>query len=268
MKKTIITIVAAALAFGVHAQQDSSLLHSANPLLTATGPNVLGGGGLMLEGMLGGQHYHDNYTADGSNFWWAGCGATLRYGVGSSAELTLGLRVGHLDGIYKQQSVPANNLSVVSSVGARLKLYDGGLHWYLPRVTFYTTIGLPYRQGRVAQLGGETVVEPTIGLQMRHHAGRRWMVDWALGYSWNEHFPQFVDGNGPQFLLAVRWLPTERWLLSVGAELGQTWLEARWQASRTLQLSAQAGISAAAALSSSGDMVDVNALLGVSWLIR
>lgn len=275
MKRILLALLTATLAFGSQAQNDSTLLTSTNPLVATTGPNVLGPGRLMLEGSFEGYMKEMSnlviVTDDGPvgyNYRNLEAKTLLRFGVGSSTELMLGLSASHASGILIQQSIPDDNLTVTPAVGVRMKLYDGGLKWYQPRIAFLTTIGLPYRQGTPGNDDNEVLVEPLIGIQARHHLGHRLMLDWQLDYTWNEHYPSIEVGNGPHCMLALRWLPTDRWLLGVGSDIGMSWFEACWQATPALQLSAHVGASLGLSLTTSGNFINANALLGASWRLR
>ena len=126
-----------------------------NPLISTTGPNVLGSGHIQWNTALKWDHFKTAFQEDiyGSN-------TDLRFGIGSRAELTLGVKAYHDDfnsyqgnsydyiigTVIDDRHLFDNNTGIAPSVGARLLLYEGKA--WLPKVTFYTSVALATITGR------------------------------------------------------------------------------------------------------------------------
>lgn len=245
-----------------------------NPLIATTGPNVLGAGHIQWNTALKWDHIK---TAIQEDIY--GANTDLRFGIGSRAELTLGVKAYH----YDFKSLPILNGTVLDnrhlfndytgiapSVGARLLLYEGKV--WLPKVTFYTTVALANITGR-KWTADETLVQPTIGLSFRNNLGKGWMLDYTLDFSWNRHFPR-QDYYPASLSVFARWLATDRLLLSAGfstpgwVEIFKGVFEVRYLATPNLQLTLQGGLSGGSGLGAVSSTVETNLLAGVSWMIK
>ncbi len=126
-----------------------------NSLISTTGPNVLGAGHIQWNTSLKWDHFKTAFRED-----IYGANTDLRFGIGSRAELTLGVKAYH-DGFNSYQGnsydyiigtviddrhLFDDNTGIAPSVGARLLLYEGKA--WLPKVTFYTSVALATITGR------------------------------------------------------------------------------------------------------------------------
>lgn len=272
--KSTLLAIACFVALGFFATltahaQDTSLTSS--PLVTTTGPNVLGSGHLMLSGDL--NAYRLNSVMDGAdfnNYSILGASAGLRWGIGSKAELTIGVSAEHAHGrVFDTLSFAPNHLNIVPSIGARIMLL--GSEESKNKLTFFTEVTLPIRRGHPFVEDEGMLAEPIIGLQYRNRISSHWYFDASAAYAWNRHAPYVRMTDRPfRLTLFARWLPNERWMFSAGLdnslENSQGCLEALWQTSDRLQLKAQmcidGGISTAYSSSS------IYGLIGFNWMIR
>lgn len=266
----------AVLLFGVLALFGSLSLHAqdtVNPLLSTTGPNVLGAGHIQWNNAFHWNHSHSRSFDDKTEIY-NGFGITsdFRFGIGNRAELTLGVEAFHysfestLSGMAGMSLAP-DNYNIASSVGARLLLFEGSS--WLPMVTFNTSLAMATVKGR-SWAPDETLLQPTIGLSFRNRLADRWTLDYSLGFTWNRNYPtpNLHPLHGSLF---VHWLATDKLLLGLGfgtrtaTEPFRGSFEARYLASRNLQLTLQAGAGGG---SGGGSSIQANALLGVSWMIK
>lgn len=254
-----------------------------NPLVSTTGPNVLGSGHIQWNTSLMWGHMHTFASNGTERYNGIGARTGFRFGIGNRAELTLGIEAFHYD--YKSQwdesvthspdgdiigiGLAPDNLSIAPSVGARLLLYEGA--GWLPKVTFYTSVALASVHGR-EWTDDETLVQPTIGLSFRNDLGKGWMLDYAVDFTWNRNSPR---QNFPATTLSVfaRWLATERLLIGAGfktpnwTEPFKGLFEVRYLATPNLQLTLQGGLSNGNALGSYWAM-ETHVVAGVSWMLR
>ncbi|MBP5328181.1 MAG: hypothetical protein J6Y98_09775 [Bacteroidales bacterium] len=273
--KSTLLAIACFVALGIfatltaHAQEDNPLISS--PLVTTTGANVLGSGHLLLSGDVNASRFHSNYLhKDDSKLTTIGGGASLRWGIGSNAELTLGVSAGHAHGrVFDTLSFAPNRLNLVPSLGARIMLL--GSEESKNKLTFFTEVTLPIRRGHPYVEDEGMLAEPIIGLQYRNRISNHWYFDASAAYAWNRHAPYVRMTDQPfRLTLFAHWLPNERWMFSAGLENSlensQGRLEALWQTSDRLQLKAQmcidGGISTAYSSSS------IYGLIGFNWMIR
>lgn len=243
-----------------HAQEES-------PLLATTGPSVLGSGHLMLSADINAYHLHSVLDSkDFNNYSVLGGATGLRWGIGSKAELTLGLSAEHAHGrVLDSLFFGPNHLNLVPSLGARIMLLGG--EGKKNSLTFFTEVTLPLRQGHPFVEDEGLLAEPIIGLQYRHRFSRYWYFDATAAYAWNRHAP-YVRMNDRPFRLTLfaRWLPNERWMFSAGLDNGQGRLEALWQVSDRWQLKAQVCVDGGTGEAYSA--TSVYGLAGFNWMIR
>lgn len=246
-----------------------------NPLIATTGPNVLGAGHIQWNTAMKWDHFK---TAIQEDIY--GANTDLRFGIGSRAELTLGVRAYHEDfnldisgyngTVMDDRHLFDDNTGIAPSVGARLLLYEGKA--WLPKVTFYTSVALATITGR-KWTADETLVQPTIGLSFRNNLGKGWMLDYTLDFSWNRHYPH-QDYPPASLSVFARWLATNRLLLSAGfstpgwAEIFKGVFEVRYLATPNLQLTLQGGLSGGSGLGAVSSTVETNLLAGVGWMIK
>ena len=131
-------------AHSANAQNDSS---ATSPLIATTGANVLGSGHLLLSGDVNATRFHSDYFhKDDSKHNIFGGGASLRWGIGSNAELTLGVSASHAEGyLFDTITYAPDNLNLVPSIGARIMLL--GSEESKNKLTFFTEVTLPLRRG-------------------------------------------------------------------------------------------------------------------------
>lgn len=257
----LMTIVA---TLSVQAQTDLS-----SPLITTTGPNVLGAGHIQWYSSVEG---HDasvwnTYGFDAHSYSF-GATTGMRFGVGSRAELAFSM-VGNYN--MWDTTIFRNTLFLRPAVGARLLLTEG--KGWVPQITFFTQVGVSFVQPLEQQGEWDRMVHPELGLQCRNRLGQRWLLDYTLGYSWNKYSLSAYDfENEVLFALAVRYLVSNRLLLGVAVSnmnsmrrpIGE--FEVGYLASPDLQLTFRAGVSGSRG--SIGGDTRANALAGVSWMIR
>ena len=241
-----------------------------NPLLSTTGPNVLGQGKIQWNNSL---EYHylgmslNNYPKINLNSF--GVSTGLRFGVGNRAELTL-----DVSGAYNtfDTTYYHNNTGFTPSVGAKLLLYDG--KGWLPRIAFFTHVALPIQQLAFIDNRWSTKVQPEIGLQFRNTIGERWFLDYSLGYSWNSISNGLADLEDLlQYSIGIHHLVTEKQSFGFTFTNDNSthrmagYLEGRWQASDNMQLLAKFG----SALGTDWKGLaagEINALVGLNWMIK
>lgn len=246
-----------------------------NPLITTTGPNVLGSGRIQWNSDIQYLHYGYGpiqstngglYNLNSNSF---GIETGLRFGIGSRAELTLGLA-----GAYNTFDTTLFHATsnVTPSVGAKLLLTDG--HGWTPMVSFFTNVAFTYQQNAYNPEIWEYLLRPEVGLQFRNRIGSRWAVDYSLGYSWDRYGNStFRAVDMVKYSIFARWMATDRLMLGVGfgndnpAHVFAGDFEARYLATDALQLTLRAGASMGSDELSAVNN-HVNALLGVSWMLK
>ena len=250
-----------------------------NPLVSTTGPNVLGSGHIQWNTSLMWDHTR-NFNINGTvGFDGVGARTGFRFGIGNRAELTLGVEASHSVFNKRERSMAGSvisvndlisptNMKIAPSVGARLLLFEG--RGWLPMVTFNTSIAMAATKGYKYE--SDTVVQPTIGLEFRNDLGKGWMLDYAVDFTWNRNSPR---QNFPATTLSVfaRWLATERLLIGAGfktpnwTEPFKVLFEVRYLATPNLQLTLQGGLSNGNSLGSYWAM-ETHVVAGVSWMLR
>ena len=250
-----------------------------NPLVSTTGPNVLGSGHIQWNTSLMWDHMR-NFNINGTvGFDGVGARTGFRFGIGNRAELTLGVEASHYSITERERSmvgsvisvndlISPTNMKIAPSVGARLLLFEG--KGWLPKVTFNTSIAMAATKGYKYE--SDTVIQPTIGLEFRNDLGKGWMLDYAVDFTWNRNSPR---QNFPASTLSVfaRWLATERLLIGAGfktpnwTEPFKGLFEVRYLATPNLQLTLQGGLSNGNSLGSYWAM-ETHVVAGVSWMLR
>ena len=250
-----------------------------NPLVSTTGPNVLGSGHIQWNTSLMWDHTR-NFNINGTvGFDGVGARTGFRFGIGNRAELTLGVEASHYSITERERSmvgsvisvndlISPTNMKIAPSVGARLLLFEG--KGWLPKVTFNTSIAMAATKGYKYE--SDTVIQPTIGLEFRNDLGKGWMLDYAVDFTWNRNSPR---QNFPATTLSIfaRWLATERLLIGAGfktpnwTEPFKGLFEVRYLATPNLQLTLQGGLSNGNALGSYWAM-ETHVVAGVSWMLR
>ena len=250
-----------------------------NPLVSTTGPNVLGSGHIQWNTSLMWDHMR-SFNINGTvGFDGVGARTGFRFGIGNRAELTLGVEASHSVFNKMERSMAGSvisvndlisptNMKIAPSVGARLLLFEG--KGWLPKVTFNTSIAMAATKGYKYE--SDTVVQPTIGLEFRNDLGKGWMLDYAVDFTWNRNSPR---QNFPATTLSVfaRWLATERLLIGAGfktpnwTEPFKGLFEVRYLATPNLQLTLQGGLSNGNSLGSYWAM-ETHVVAGVSWMLR
>ena len=250
-----------------------------NPLVSTTGPNVLGSGHIQWNTSLMWDHTR-NFNINGTvGFDGVGARTGFRFGIGNRAELTLGVEASHSVFNKRERSMAGSvmsvndlisptNMKIAPSVGGRLLLFEG--KGWLPMVTFNTSIAMAATKGYKYE--SDTVIQPTIGLEFRNDLGKGWMLDYAVDFTWNRNSPR---QNFPATTLSVfaRWLATERLLIGAGfktpnwTEPFKGLFEVRYLATPNLQFTLQGGLSNGNALGSYWAM-ETHVVAGVSWMLR
>lgn len=252
-----------------HAQNDTL-----NPLLSTTGPNVLGAGRIQWSSSLDYYHLSQKYNQGQSVMASNSFGATtsLRFGVGNRAELSL-----NVSGAYSRLNTqgvniaPSNAQNYYPSVGVKLLLNEGS--GWLPKVSFYTHVGLAIGQNTYQSNQWFKQVQPEIGLMFRNNLGGGYVLDYSLGYMWNALSGPGIDiKNQIQYSIFARKLVGDRYTFGVGfgnnnsAHRFAGDLEFRYLANPNLQLSARLG--GTFGFQSTDYSAQAHALLGVHWTLR
>ena len=251
-------------AHSANAQNDSS---ATSPLIATTGANVLGSGQLMLSGDLNAYRLHSVWDGDDfNNYNILGVNTGLRWGIGSKAELTLGVSAEHAHGrVFDTLSFAHGHYNIIPSIGARVMLLGG--EGKKNTLTFFTEVTLPIRHGHPIVEDEGLLPGPILGLQWRHRFSDHWYFDASAAYAWNRHAPYFRMSDQPfRLTLFARWLPGERWMFSAGLDNLQGRLEALWQANDRLQLKAQVCASGGGSYAYSA--LSIYGLVGFNWMIR
>lgn len=261
----IMTLVGISTA---HAQNDTL-----NPLFSTTGPNVLGEGRIQWNSSL--DFYHSSLTFNENDYSISSSyGATtgLRFGIGNRAELTFDVSGNYsfvesslIDGLH------TNTNGARASVGAKLLLSDG--RRWLPQVAFFTHVGVNNEQYAFNRSVRVNKLQPQIGFMFRNQLGRRWAIDYSLGYAWSASSEPGIDfANQIEYSLFARWLALDRLSFGVGVSNVNSarrmigGFEVRYQPSDNIQLSLQSG-----SVLGLGDGVSdsqAHALLGLHWTLR
>lgn len=252
-----------------HAQNDTL-----NPLLSTTGPNVLGAGRIQWSSSLDYYHLSQKYNQGQSVMASNSFGATtsLRFGIGNRAELSL-----NVSGAYSRLNTqgvniaPSNAQNYYPSVGVKLLLNEGS--GWLPKVSFYTHVGLAIGQNTYQSNQWFKQVQPEIGLMFRNNLGGGYVLDYSLGYMWNAlSGPGINIKNQIQYSIFARKLVGHRYTFGVGfgnnnsAHRFAGDLEFRYLANPNLQLSARLG--GTFGFQSTDYSAQAHALLGVHWTLR
>ena len=251
-------------AVASHAQ-DTNLTSS--PLITTTGANVLNAGSLMWNGDINSYRLHSAWEGnDRNNYNVLGVNTGLRWGIGSKAELMLGVSAEHGHGrVMDSLSFAPDHFNVVPSIGARMVLLGGEAR--KNTLTFFTEVTFPIRHGHPFVEDEGMLAEPILGLQWRHRFSDHWYFDASAAYAWNRHAP-FVRMTDRPFRMTMfaRWLPNERWMFSAGFDNLQARLEALWQAGSDLQLKAQVNVDGGNG--SNYFAFNIYGLVGFNWMIQ
>ena len=251
-------------AHTANAQNDTS---ASSPLVTTTGADVLGSGQLLWSGDLNAYRLHSvRDGADFNNYNILGVNTGLRWGIGSKAELTIGVSAEHARGrVFDTLSFGPNHFNLVPSIGARIMLL--GSEESKNKLTFFTEVTLPVRRGHPILDDEGLLAEPIIGLQYRHRFSSHWYFDASAAYAWNRHAPFARMTDRPlRLTVFARWLPNERWMFSAGLDNGLGRLEALWQTNDRLQLKAQVCFDGGKSYAYSS--FSAYGLIGFNWMIR
>ena len=259
-------------AFTAHAQNDT-----VNPLLSTTGPNVLGAGSIQWNNSL---DYYYTYSSVLQDSYMAvnafGASTGLRFGVGSRAELTLDV-AGSYNALKTQNLIGpcVNTKNFNPTVGVKLLLADN--RGWLPQVAFFTHVGMAIDQSRYNPTAWTRMVQPEIGLMFRNRLGSRNVLDYSIGYSWNRESGYNNDfeslfQNQIQYSVFYRRLVTDRFMTGVGVSNANSaqrlggGFEFRYLPTPDLQLSLLLG--AAGGVAKDSHAVQANAQFGVHWTLR
>lgn len=233
-----------------------------NQLFSTTGANVLGAGKIELSGTVDWTHFHSTYIDLKTNSIGIDVGA--RFGVGSRAELTVGIGGETSASRYKNDKYGFfSNGEVMATVGARLLLYKG--EKWKPTITFNTNITLPVMYPAM-QKQWIYDVQPLIEMQFRNRVGERWSIDYSIGYRWGAKLPYNNFSQNIRYTIYARCLLTEKLMLGFGVENNGGKVDLRYQASPTLQLSAQGMLSAGFGQSQSE--LSSYTLIGAHWMLK
>ena len=99
--------------------------------------------------------------------------------------------------------------------------------------------------------------------------GKRWIIDYALGHTWNYYSARFRGAGrdlGLRYSLFVHWLATDRLLIGAGVNNDGADLSALIQATPNLQISLRGRYSMGYAMYN-GYLHEIHALAGINWTI-
>ncbi len=271
MKKSTILAIAFFGIMIIVSSVASAQTDSDSPLVTTTGPNVLGQGHIQWNNSL--DYHHSTIkpisTYDKTNLNSFGGTTGLRFGVGDRAELTL-----DFSGVYNtfDTTYYHNTTGFTPAVGAKLLLYKG--KGWLPMTSFFTKVALPIQQNAWNGNWGSQV-QPEIGFLFRNRLGHSWLLDYSLGYSWNSVSSALADPASLfQYSLYLHNLIGNRHTFGIGIDNTNSMhrfegcLDSRWQLNDNLQLTARFGLAAGIDKSDKGILGNIDALFGISWMIR
>ena len=267
----IMTIVGISTA---NAQSETDTL---NPLLSTTGPNVLGAGSIQWNSTL---DYYYTYTSVLQDSYMSvnafGASSGLRFGVGSRAELTLDV-AGSYNALKTQNlnGPCVNTKNFNPSVGVKLLLADN--RGWRPQVAFFTHVGMAIDQSRYNPTAWTRMVQPEIGFMFRNRLGSRNVLDYSIGYSWNRESGYNNDfeslfQNQIQYSVFYRRLVSDRFMTGVGVSNANSaqrlggGFEFRYLPTPDLQLSLLVGGAFGAAKDSHA--FQTNAQFGLHWTLR
>ena len=254
-----------------------------NPLISTTGPNVLGAGRIQWNSNLEWFHIYHQTSLYKMRINTLGANTEVRFGVSSKAELTVGFGANHtfydrtyLHFLGTEQPIKTdpNNILVAPSVGVKLLLFEG--KGWLPQVAFHTNIALASNSNKTYFPKNYTVVQPTLGLRFRNQLGKRWMLDYSLDMTWNKLYP-IESFDGLSVSIYARWLATDRLMLGAGfrSGFGGVWsepfrgdFEVRYLANPNLQLTLQGGFSGGYELATEFGTTQAHVLTGISWNLK
>ena len=264
-----------------------------NPLFANSGANVLPAGSIQFEGGFGLSRLgvDNDYGVSGSTDITSRSlipDARLRVGLGLGIEVSLGfgtLFSSSDDEIISPSAVlsypptldtftaSSRSVTMVPTLVARMQFFEG--RGWLPQVTFLTRLAVPlfHTTQFSSNMGLPTPDDrhefsPLLGLQFRNRLGDRWMLDYSLAYEWNhrERTANTVGDADLLFSLGARWLATDRLMLGVLVENYGGRLEATFQASAALQLTASAAYHQGYDFYEGHSALVVR--LGVAWRIK
>lgn len=236
-------------------------------LVAASGPNVMAKNELMWSNRIEycNQQHFWNEPFGHSNVHGFALGSGLRLGMGLRSELTLDLNaVTNIGRLFDSAAVSRLSTDFVPTVGARVMLYEGRA--WLPQVAFRTELSMRRYDGTDLWH-----MQPLVGLQFRNRIGRRWLLDYSVGYTWTKFTTALAEPFRERpwrYAVTARWLPTARLMLGVGVEDGYDRLEACWQASPDLLVSIQGSARGGWLIANGIGMSAVDLRLGLQWLLR
>lgn len=253
----ILFFVACTVILTARAQNDTI-----NPLWSTTGPAILSNGAMQWDNILEWNHMNASGSSGITQYNSINGNSVLRLGIGSKSELTLGLTGGnttyHYDnGINNGYDTTMGSLS--PQVGMRMSLYDG--KGWLPQITFNTHISYN------TYFGGDSFVQPSLGLEFRNRIGKRWAIDYSIGYVWSKlnygSVGSYITGS-----IFARWLVTDKLMIGLGMNDYKAQMSILYQASDCLQLSLQGNIEGISGPVVSKDWYAHDLMLGISWRIK
>ena len=270
-KSTILAVAFFGIMTAVSISAANAQIDIDNPLISTTGPNVLGQGRIQWDNSM---EYHHLSITIGKNYpkiKLNGFGANtgLRFGIGDRAELTL-----NLGGAYNTYDTTYyhNTTGFTPAVGAKLLLFEG--KGWLPMTAFFTKIALPVHQNAWNGNWNYTV-QPEIGFQFRNLLGGSYFLDYSLGCSWNSTSSALADPNSLfQYSLYLYRVVNGRRTYGVGIDnINSTHrfegcIESRWQTGENLQLLAKLGFAAGISMYDDGFSGNIDALVGISWMLK
>lgn len=266
----------------MQAQTDAS---DSNSLWRLTGPNVLPARTLQWNnsfewsfGNLETLNVRDNQLTGSTG---------LRYGIAGRADLNLAFEGGWVHEYNADNGTTFNTHMLAAVVGAKIGLFEG--RNALPQVAFRTDIAFPFRLYGDESIYTLQKIQPSVELDFRNRIGRRWSVDYTVGYAWHEYGYDTFD-DGIYYSLSANFMATERLLLGLsfsrqkvrglaGSDFHLTDtqglrnhlvnLTALFQATPRLQLSLQGNMQAGGASYDPLNSIRVatELRLGLHWLI-
>ena len=242
-----------------------------NPLVSTTGPNVLGAGRIQWNNSI--EYLHDGsnlgvYRYNSHSF---GLATGFRFGIGSRAELTLDLE-GRYNTFDNANHRFHNTTGITPSIGAKLLLNEG--KGWLPQTSFYTYVSNSFDQHPFDE-EWSSLVQPQIGFQFRNRLGQSWLLDYSLGYSWNRYSTDdYINFVGQIDYSIHLWdIISEGKMVGFGisnrnsAHVFSGYTEVRRQLNDNLQLYFQVGIQAGFG-KEVGILDRLHGLVGLSWMLK
>lgn len=213
-KSTLLAVAFFAIMFFFGTSVAQAQNNTENPIFATSGPNVLEQGGKLWHNELSYQYLNINVLEATESI--ISLGSSFRLGIGHSTELNFKLAAGYLQSVNAAY-VKMNSEMLVPTLGLKVGLFEG--RGVLPQIAFNTDVAFP-----LSLYFGELSTadflrpQPSVGLEFRNRLGKRFTIDYSLGYSWHSYGYDTWD-DGLRYSLAFNALITDR--MAIGLAWGK-----------------------------------------------